>query len=993
LSNPQSAIRNPQSDLPSVSVVVLNYNGLKHLEPCFTSLLALDYPADRLELMLVDNGSRDDSVEFMRERFPAVRVVETGSNLGFAAGNNYGAEHATGEYVAFLNNDTRVEPDWLSELVKSVISGRDEGVVCTGSLMLDWTGAKIDFQAGGVNFHGFGFQPSYGKPYKPGEVAPRDLLFACGGSMLIDRALFNEIGGFDPDYFAFFEDVDLGWRLWLLGYRVTLTPAAITYHRHHGTAGSMPEHRTYVLYERNALYTIFKNYEEEHVHTILSAALLLLGGRAVRFIEAGGSDLSDFEWNNPDADPEPDMNVHRHAVAGLLAANEFMDNLGKFQEKRAWLQARRVRNDRELFALFGQSGRVNWINHTTDARYATTHYDLLDLFGIADLWGDLPKEVLVISPDVLPVGDIPASGSGIRAWALGKGLEGEGHHVHYTMPAPAIKGREGSVPQEYVDGAWTPANLQSIIDAMVPDVIVSCGWPNLTWTPRLNVPVAVDLTGPHLFERAYQGYRDTQTNSREKLAALARADYFTCIGERQKYYFEAWLAQAGVRIEDLMDALAVVPYSVDPQLPPHHWPQEWTGTDVRFVYGGIFLPWQNPAPALTTVTSTLEEHGRGTLEVIGGKHPFYPVHTGDYGPLIERLSVSTRVRMSGLLPHGELVDRYTHAHVALDMIMPNAERELAFPSRTVHYMWCGLPVIHPAFSEVAGHIRRYEAGWVVAHDDSDALREVVLSILAHPEEARRRGANAQRLASEVFAWDKTTGPLARFVRRPTMRHERAENARLDQAGTAGGGPATGHRPTRTGAPGGYLIADTWNKKLPEKLDRVYGKRRSLPAQVASRSRGFLRSLAPALVGRRARAVDGQMRAALPELVAGHSHGQRFLCPRNGLSGIVLAPATFGRTNTCRLVLHIRTNPGAQADIHSVDLPAHEMKDGQPLAFRFMPIPDSAGRWFYFVADSPDGVPGDAISLYAAPYAEDLQAQRYEDGLPADGALVMALEFN
>lgn len=980
------------TELPTVSVVVLNYNGLKHLDTCFTSLVSLDYPKDRLELMLVDNGSRDDSLKFMRERFPTVSVEETGANLGFAAGNNYGAERATGQYVAFLNNDTSVEPDWLTEMVKAVVARRDEGVVCTSSLMLDWTGKKIDFKAGGVNFHGFGFQPSYGKPYKAGEIAPRDLLFACGGSMLIDRAIFLEVGGFDPDYFAFFEDVDLGWRLWLLGYRVTLTPTAITYHRHHGTAGSMSEHRTYVLYERNALYTIYKNYEEDHVHNILNAALLLLGQRTVRFIEASGFDLLDFEFNNPDQDPEPDMSVHRQAIAALLAVNEFMDNMDKFKVKREWLQSRRVRTDRELFALFGQPGRVNWINHKSDAAYATAHYDVLDLFGIAEMWGDLPKEVLVISPDVLPVGDIPASGSGIRAWALGKGLEHEGHNVHFTMPAPAIKGREGSVPQEYVDGAWTTENLQTIIDNLVPDVIVSCGWPNLTWTPRLNVPVAVDLTGPHLFERAYQGYRDTETNAQEKLAALAKADYFTCIGDRQKYYFEAWLVQAGVPIDRLTDSLAVVPYSVDPALPLHQWPQDWSSSEVRFVYGGIFLPWQNPAPALTTVAKTLETQGRGILEVIGGKHPFYPIDTGVYGPLIELLSASPRVQMSGLLPHDELVKRYTHAHVAVDMIMPNAERELAFPSRTVHYLWCGLPVIHPAFSEVADYIRRYEAGWVVAHDEPQALQDVVLDILADPDEARRRGENAQRLASEVFAWDKTIGPLATFVRRPTMRHERTMPAPRKIGIRTGEQQAARQEPSRTGPPEGYLISDTWDKRLPQKLERVYGKRRTLPAQITARSRSLLKTLAPVL-GKRAAAVEGQMRSALPELVAGHSHGQRFLCNANGLSGVLVVPATFARANTCRLVVHIRTNPGASADIHSLNLPAHALKDGKPLAFRFPPIPESAGRWFYFVADSPDGVAGDAVSLYSAPYAEDLQAQRYEDGLPADGALVMWLEFN
>ena len=126
-------------ELPTVSVVVLNFNGLKHLEPCFTSLQALDYPADKLELMLVDNGSSDASLAFMRERFPGVRLVETGGNLGFAAGNDYGAERAHGQFVAFLNNDTRVDPDWLRELVKGIAEG-PPGTICTSSLMLDWEG-------------------------------------------------------------------------------------------------------------------------------------------------------------------------------------------------------------------------------------------------------------------------------------------------------------------------------------------------------------------------------------------------------------------------------------------------------------------------------------------------------------------------------------------------------------------------------------------------------------------------------------------------------------------------------------------------------------------------------------------------------------------------------------------------------------------------------------------------------------------------------------
>ncbi len=982
---------NPQtesSEYPTVSVVVLNYNGLKHLEPCFTSLLELDYPADRLELILVDNGSSDGSVEFMRERFPGVQVLETGDNLGFAAGNNYGAERGTGEYVAFLNNDTRVEPDWLAEMVKSLVAGKEQGVVCASSLMLDWSGDKIDFQAGGLNFHGFGFQPSFGLPAEERDRTPRELLFACGGSMLIERGVFLAVGGFDPDYFAFFEDVDLGWRLWTLGYRVTLTPSAVTYHRHHGTAGEMPHHRTYVLYERNALYTIYKNYEEVNLDKILPAALLLLGQRAVRFMELGGIELSDYDLANPaHGDPDPATNAHRNAVAALLAANEFMENLDSVRKKREWVQANRKRSDAELFALFGQPGRVNLVNHDVDASYARAHYTLLHEFGIGQLWDGLPKEVLVISPDVLPVGDIPASGSGIRAWALGKGLESRGHHVRFTMPAPALQGREEQVPAEYVRGAWTTQNLQSIVDALVPDAVVSCGWPNLTHLRRANVPVAVDLTGPHLLERAYQGFRDVETNAQEKLDTLSRGDFFTCIGQRQRYYFTAWLAQAGVDVGSITELLKVIPYSMDPEQPQHYWPSDWSDTEICFVYGGIFLPWQNPAPALLTVASTLEEEGKGVLEIIGGKHPFYPIETAEFGPLIDRLAEIPRVRMSGLLPHDKLVDVYTHAHVAVDMQQPNAERELAFPSRTVHYFWCGLPVIHPAFSEVAEHIRAYEAGWVVLHNDPEALRDVVISILANPDEARRRGENAQRLARERFSWDETVQSLDDFVREPFIRQGRVKRSAAQKSLAAtipAGGILTG----------GVIIGHSAGGTLPRQLQRINARRRTIPSQLAARSISLVKELAP-VKGSRARPTiqNGQRRFALPELIAGHSYGQRFLCPYDGLSGIRVEVGTFGRHVTSRLAVFLRSSPGAPSDIRSLNIPAYRLKDGDALVFRFPPVQHSANRWFYLVAESPDGVPGDAVTLWVTTNEGPVKGQRYEDGLPTSGSLVMSLEFN
>jgi len=273
----------------------------------------------------------------------------------------------------------------------------------------------------------------------------------------------------------------------------------------------------------------------------------------------------------------------------------------------------------------------------------------------------------------------------------------------------------------------------------------------------------------------------------------------------------------------------------------------------------------------------------------------------------------------------------------------------------------------------------------VEHDDEAALRKVVAGVLADPDEARRRGENAQRLARELFSWDRTIGRLDEFVRQPYIRSGRGKRTAGNKEG----------KKKLVGAPGAYVLGAANGHKLPVGLVKEAGRRRGLPAQLAARSAALVKALVP-LEGTRSRPslVSGQRRFLPPELIAGHSHGQRFFCPHDGLSGIGLAVATFGRRNTCQLVLHLRSNPAAEADIHTSEVPVHGLSEDTMLAFRFPPVEDSAGRWFYLMAESPDGVPGDAVSVWATPGGGGgPRAQRYEDGLPAGGELVMSLEFN
>ena len=381
-----------------MSLVILNWNGREFLDTCLDSLERLDYPEDQLELVLCDNGSMDGSVEHVRTRHPKFRIVALDRNHGFAEGNNVGAKKAAGEWVGFLNNDMEVPADWLERLLTPLDTRPD--LACLASRIVSWDGGTIDFIGGGVNFQGHGLQLDHDAPSSPQDVA-RPLLFACGGAMLVRRRLFLDVGGFDPAYFAFFEDVDLGWRLNLLGHDVWYEPAATVRHRHHGTARRIPPHQLRVLSERNALYTIIKNYDDANLALVLPAALMLLNEKALLM---AGVDPARFRVDGAPAPATPPpqprtgrpdalARVRQRGLAGagqaalrrahraaaaltntpepvvtpaapgggmpdtalslLVAISETAHGMDALMQKRAWVQSRRRRSDAEVLGLGG----------------------------------------------------------------------------------------------------------------------------------------------------------------------------------------------------------------------------------------------------------------------------------------------------------------------------------------------------------------------------------------------------------------------------------------------------------------------------------------------------------------------------------------------------------------------------------------------------------------------------------------------------------------
>ena len=363
---------------PSVSIVILNYNGREHLSDCLGSVAKLHYPPERLEVLLVDNGSTDGSPGWVREQFPQVTVMELGQNYGFAEGNNRGAAAARGEILAFLNTDTRVDPGWLGALV-APLTDDDPSLAATASKMLDWEGRALDFPVY-ATLLGMPYASTEARAYRrPGDYnAPQYLLYASGGAMAIGRAVFLEAGGFDADFFMYHEDVDLGWRLWLQGYKILYVPSALVYHKQ---GGSFFGDRTplYFLNERNALFTVIKNCGDAWLARLLPLLLFWIVERTGRYLQI---DLAAYGLGREAARLPQSVAVSPAALAGVAAVMDVIRHLPRMLEKRAAIQARRARTDEEIATLFELPRDVfvqMMLGAEVDFTQATK---LLDTFGL-----------------------------------------------------------------------------------------------------------------------------------------------------------------------------------------------------------------------------------------------------------------------------------------------------------------------------------------------------------------------------------------------------------------------------------------------------------------------------------------------------------------------------------------------------------------------------------------------------------------------------------
>ncbi len=245
-----------------VSVIVLNWNGKRIICDCLDSLLRQTYKP--LEIIVVDNGSKDGSLEMIREKYGSRFVIlENGCNLGFAEGCNVGIRKAQGEFIVLVNSDATLKEDWTEEMVKAVRKDPQTGMVA-GKIYFAGREGILE-NTGHVVFRD-GMARGRGRLERDkGQYDKMDRIFCPNGcAALYRKAIMEEAGLFDAEFFAYADDIDVGFRIRMLGYECVYAPQAIAYHELSGSFGMLSPLKAYLL-ERNRLWVLIKCFPLPHL--------------------------------------------------------------------------------------------------------------------------------------------------------------------------------------------------------------------------------------------------------------------------------------------------------------------------------------------------------------------------------------------------------------------------------------------------------------------------------------------------------------------------------------------------------------------------------------------------------------------------------------------------------------------------------------------------------------------------------------------------------
>jgi GT2 family glycosyltransferase/glycosyltransferase involved in cell wall biosynthesis len=793
---------------PLVSVVLVNYKGADDTITCLRSFDDVDWPAEALELIVVDNDSGGDDVDRIRREVPRAVVVEAGENSGFAGGCNTGVRQARGEIVGFINNDARPAPGWIRGAVETL--ERDRSIAAVASKVLDWDGTHIDYVDGSLTWFGMGYKREVERPDTGEWDTPRDVLFGTGAAMFVRKDVYESVGGFDERFFMFYEDVDLGWRCNLLGWRVRYEPASVAFHKHHASMNKFGSYRETFLLERNALFSMIKNYGDEALARTLAPALLLAVGRAVERgeIDPGALDLK----RSPGGDDVGEMPVPKVTMAGVLAIADAATDVEGLWAEREQLQSRRTRSDLELAPLFRQAIEPAF----PLPRYLKAHGELVELFGIGELFATR-RRIVVITGDPLAA---KMAGPAIRAWAIAEHLAEE-HDVRLVSTSSA------SVTHSRfeVSSVTTPDQLRP--HEAWCDIVVFQGFAmaSAPWLAKSKKIIVCDIYDPmHLEQleqtRGQEGTkrsRDVANTTTALNQQLARGDFFLCASEKQRHFWLGQMAAMGrlnpATYDDdssMNSLLDVVPFGLS-SVPPRRTRPAIKGvvpgiaeTDKVILWAGGVYNWFDPLTLVRAVDQVRQRHPDVRLFFMGMRNPNPHVPEMRMPRATRELADSLGLTGKHVFFNDEWVDIDDRQNYLLDADLgvsthfEHVETTFAFRTRMLDYLWAGLPIVATGGDTFGDLITAEGLGVTVPEQDVDALAEALERTLYDDEFAASCRAAVDRVRDD-YTWETALRPLLEFCRSPRRAPDLVgPDASRDRVAVPGRLIETGYRPSVRG---------------------------------------------------------------------------------------------------------------------------------------------------------------------------------------------------
>jgi GT2 family glycosyltransferase len=782
-----------------ISVIVVNFRGAEDTITCLNQLAELDYPAELMEVICVDNASGDGSLERIRAAVPdSIVLVDSPTNGGFTGGCNLGAARARGEYLAFINNDARPDRGWLREAMGALES--DSSIACVASKVLDWDGEIVDYVDSAVTWYGMGYKPGAGSPYGGTHESPKDVLFPTGSAMVVRAADFRELDGFDERYFMFYEDVDFGWRLNLRGRRVRYVPTSVVYHKHHASMKSYGAYTEWFLLERNALMTMYKNLSSEALQRLFAPALALSIRRslAVGDADTGIVDLSRG-LNGDDSDT---ATVSKRSLVGPYAVDSFVEKLDSLSRSREQIQRDRVVSDLAIRHLFGNAIEPAIPND----RYLAGHQALVDAFEVAE-WFSTGARILVVTSDPLAA---RMAGPAIRAFHIAKTLA-ESNDVRLVSTASCSLQDPG-----FPCAARSLGQLTAEVTRA--DVVIFQGFllSQAPWLARTDKILIADLYDPMHLEQLEQTRGDATPKRAKDIATttealnlqLLRGDFFLCASERQRMFWLGQLAGVG-RLnpstydpdQSLQNLIAVAPFGL-PDEPPVRTSSPIKGgrlagvapTDKVILWAGGIYNWFDPLTLINAVGELSRRRPDVRLVFLGTQHP---------NPLVPEMRMVAAARAladtrglldrfvffnDGWVPYDQRQNFLLDADLGVSNHFEHIETTFAFRTRILDYLWAGLPMVVTRGDTFADLIAERGLGLTVPERDVHALADALEQALYDAEFAAACRANVAQTAAE-FTWSVTLRPLVEFCRAPV----RAPDSHLTEPPSARAGAALGGR--------------------------------------------------------------------------------------------------------------------------------------------------------------------------------------------------------